>query len=128
MTIVRRVLDDVRAHAIEEAPRECCGMLVGTSDAIVEAVRARNLAEGNSRFFIDPHDLIAAIRQARAVSLDVIGFYHSHPRSGAYPSETDVAESGYAGMVHLIVGAGGEARLFRIDGHVIDEKPLVVTT
>jgi proteasome lid subunit RPN8/RPN11 len=126
VTITRRVLEDVRAHAVEEAPRECCGMLIGTSDAIVESVRARNLADGNSRFLIDPQDHIAALRRVRAASLDVIGFYHSHPRSRPYPSETDVAESGYAGAAHLIVGADGEARLFDIDGQAVRERALDV--
>jgi proteasome lid subunit RPN8/RPN11 len=124
VTIVQRVLDDVRAHAKEEAPRECCGMLIGTPSAISDSARARNLADGITRFLIDPQDHVAALRRARAAALDVVGFYHSHPRSPAYPSETDIAECGYAGVVHLIVGmteAGVEARLFRLDAQAVCE-------
>ena len=65
----------------------------------------------------DWRDHVAALREARAASLDVVGFYHSHPRSEAYPSPTDIAESGYADAMHLIVGrieTGPEARLFTI--------------
>ena len=78
-----------------------------------------NLAEGTTRFLLDPRDHIRAMREARERQMDVIGFYHSHPRSRAYPSETDVAESGYAGALHLIAGEGEgrrEMRLFVIDG------------
>ena len=124
ITIVQQVLDDVRQHAEAEAPRECCGVLIGTGTRIVEAVRATNLAEGTTRFLLDPHDHIRAMRDARSRALDVIGFYHSHPRSRAYPSETDVAESGYAGAMHLIVGVnehGREARLFLIDRTRLEE-------
>jgi proteasome lid subunit RPN8/RPN11 len=127
--VPRRVLDDIRSHAAQEAPRECCGVLIGADDRVLESVRAGNLAGGVSRFEIDPRDHIRAIREARARSLDVIGFYHSHPRSPAYPSETDVAEAGYAGVVHLIAGVGAngeEARLFRIDGAQILELRLEV--
>jgi proteasome lid subunit RPN8/RPN11 len=131
VTIVQRVLDDLLAHAAEEAPRECCGMLIGTANAIVESVRARNLADGTTRFLIDPQDHVTALRRARANALDVVAFYHSHPRSRAYPSPTDVAESGYAGALHLIVGygeSGVEARLFRLDGAEIEEIVLQLTS
>jgi proteasome lid subunit RPN8/RPN11 len=108
----------VLAHARADAPRECCGLLIGKGDRVAASVRARNLADGTTRFQIDPRDHIDALRSARARQLDVIGFYHSHPRSQAYPSETDVAESGYAEAMHLIAGVGAEGepqvRLFVI--------------
>jgi proteasome lid subunit RPN8/RPN11 len=125
ITIVRPVLDDVLAHAREEAPRECCGMLIGRDHEITRSVRARNLAEGHSRFLIDPRDHIQAIRSARTSGLDVVGFYHSHPRSRPFPSPTDIAESGYAGATHLIAGVDDagrqEVRLFTIDGDAVVE-------
>ena len=129
--IVRRVLDDVQAHAREEVPRECCGMLLGSADSIVDSARAANLEEGTTRFRIDPRDHIRAIRDARSRQLDVIGFYHSHPRSRAYPSATDVAEAGYAGAMHLIVGVdeqgAQEARLFTVDGASVTELVYATT-
>jgi proteasome lid subunit RPN8/RPN11 len=129
ITIVQRVLDDVRAHADEDAPRECCGVLIGRPQAILESARALNLAEGTTRFLLDPRDHIRAMREARARQMDVIGFYHSHPRSRAYPSETDVAECGYAGALHLIAGegeSGREMRLFVIDGGSVEELRFLV--
>ncbi len=131
IAVVRRVLDEVRAHAGEAWPRECCGMLVGVADRIHDSARAANLEEGTTRFRIDPRDHIRAIRDARTRHLDVIGFYHSHPRSRAWPSETDVAEAGYAGVVHLIVGVGEqgaqELRLFTIDGTSVTELTYATT-
>ena len=125
IAVVQRVLDEVRAHARDESPRECCGMLVGSSVRIADSARSSNLEAGTTRFRIDPRDHIRAIRDARNRQLDVIGFYHSHPRSRAYPSETDVAEAGYAGAMHLIVGVDErgalEARLFTIDGLRVTE-------
>ena len=129
ITIVQPVLDDVLAHARDEAPRECCGVLIGESGRISESARATNLEAGITRFRIDPRDHIGAIRAARARQLDIIGFYHSHPRSRAYPSATDITESGYAGAMHLIVGVcdgSQEARLFTIDGTTITELPIVI--
>ena len=130
ITIVQRVLHDVWAHARAEAPRECCGILVGAGDHVLENVRATNLESGTTRFQIDPRDHIRALRAARAKRLDVVGFYHSHPRSRACPSETDIAESGYAEALHLIAGLtddGDETRLFRIGRDAVIEVAYAVT-
>ncbi len=106
-------------------------MLLGSADSIVDSARAANLEEGTTRFRIDPRDHIRAIRDARSRQLDVIGFYHSHPRSRAYPSATDVAEAGYAGAMHLIVGVdeqgAQEARLFTVDGASVTELVYATT-
>ena len=93
-------------------------MLVGKDASIGEAVPARNIAQSPTRFLIDPADHIGALRAARGRGDEVLGFYHSHPQSPAWPSEKDVAEAAYPDAVHLIVSlAGGtaDARLFRID-------------
>jgi len=97
-------LSDILRHAREEAPNECCGLLVGDAHRIGRAVRARNLEASPTRYLIDPADHFAAIRAARAAGHAVVGAYHSHVNAMAVPSETDVAEStGEADFVHLIV-------------------------
>ena len=130
MTIASAVVEEVIAHARECEPRECCGILLGHANDIVVAIRARNIAEQpNARFLIDPKDHIDARRTARARQLDIIGFYHSHPHSHAYPSTTDLAEATYLECVHLIVGivdGTPEVRLFKyVDGRAT-ELPLNV--
>jgi proteasome lid subunit RPN8/RPN11 len=130
VTIPRRVLDGVLAHARDEDPLECCGILLGAGQRIVSAVRARNIADDPShRFLLDPADHIAALRSAREHGLVVVGFYHSHPHSPARPSPTDIAEATYAGAVSLIVGvqnAAFEARVFRLGGSPVEEVALEV--
>jgi len=129
--ISRAALDAVFAHARETSPSECCGVLIGSGTRIDETAPARNLAEGPSRYLIDPADHIAARRAARSRGLEVVGFYHSHPRSAAWPSPTDVAEATYPEAVHLIVSlaaGGADARLFRIDQGVTTELPLTTAS
>jgi proteasome lid subunit RPN8/RPN11 len=104
-------------HARTCAPDECCGLLLGRDGEIVEAVRARNVAADPARrFLIDPVDHFAAIRTARAQSLDIVGFYHSHPRSAAEPSARDLAEFDCPDHFYAIVSLQTEpadVRLFR---------------
>ncbi len=119
MILPRAVRDALVGHAREEAPRECCGVLIGSETTIASAVRAGNLSENPARFLIDPKDHIQARRDARAAGLDVVGFYHSHPQSAAVPSATDLAEAAYLNHLYLIVGLAGEAvdvRLYRFTG------------
>ena len=125
--ISRAALDAVFAHARETSPSECCGVLLGSGTRIDETAPARNLAEGPSRYLIDPADHIAARRAARSRGLEVVGFYHSHPHSAAWPSPTDLAEATYPEAVHLIVSLAdgvADARLFRIEPKTVTELPL----
>jgi desampylase len=96
------------AHARAAAPAECCGLLIGTADEVVDAVTARNVADDPAaRYLIDPRDHLQALRAARRSGLDVIGAYHSHPRSAARPSQTDAAEA-FAEFLFVIVGLATE--------------------
>jgi [CysO sulfur-carrier protein]-S-L-cysteine hydrolase len=111
------------AHARREAPRECCGLLIGTPESVVRSVRARNLDTSPARYLIAPEDHFAAIRSARADGLDVVGAYHSHPSSTPVPSTTDIAEANSgAEFLYVIVSlVSGDVRGYRIEeGNVTD--------
>ncbi len=98
------------AHARAERPRECCGLLIGTGDLIIEAVATTNGAADPVRHFeIPPIEHIRQIRRCRTLTgesgkpHDVIGAYHSHPRSAAEPSPTDI-EQAFQDFVYVIAG------------------------
>jgi proteasome lid subunit RPN8/RPN11 len=114
------------SHAREEAPRECCGLLVGNSESVVRSVRARNRHVMATRYLIDPEDHFAAIRSARKDGLEIVGAYHSHPSSAPVPSATDVAEANSgADFVYVIVSpAGNEVRAYRMDAGVYEALAL----
>ncbi len=103
LTIKQHVIDALVAHAREESPNECCGLLGGTGGVVDASMRAHNLKASPTEYLVDPADHFAAIRQWRAEGLDVIGAYHSHPRSEAVPSATDVREAYYPEFAYVIV-------------------------
>jgi|SRR5687767_3128781 len=121
------VVRDMLAHAREEAPRECCGLLVGKGESVVRSVRARNLDATATRYLIDPEDHFAAIRAARVEGLEVVGAYHSHPVSAPVPSPVDVAEANNGSdFLYVIVSLVNEdVRAYRIDSGVC--KPLALS-
>jgi desampylase len=107
MTSIRlydHVRSEIIAHARDEAPNECCGLLIGDRQVIDESVRARNVdAHPARRYELDAAEHIAAIRRLRGTSRAVIGSYHSHPKSPPVPSESDLAEAFYPEFIWIIV-------------------------
>jgi proteasome lid subunit RPN8/RPN11 len=106
------------AHAREEAPNECCGLLIGEGLVIDECVRARNLdPDPARRYELDPAVHLEANRRLRGTRRSVVGFYHSHPRSSPVPSATDRQEAYYPEAIWIIVSLatpGGELAAYRL--------------
>ncbi len=129
MTLARSVCESVIGHARDAAPGECCGLLLGRGEEIVDAFRARNVADDPARrFVIDPADHFAGRRAARSRELEVVGFYHSHPRSPAEPSPRDLAEFTYSGSLYLIVSLHAEPaqiNVFHVDARNYRRLPFV---
>lgn len=96
------------AHAREERPNECCGLLLGVAGLVDEAVRARNERLSPTRFLVHAQDHLRALRLARATGREVLGAYHSHPRGPSTPSETDRAEMNDPGLIYVIASLASD--------------------
>ena len=122
MLVRRTVLDAITAHARRDAPRECCGLLVGTHVEIVEAVPTSNAADDPlRRYEIPAIEHLAQIKRCRALSADgrvlaVVGSYHSHPRSAPEPSPTDL-EQAFEEFLYVIAGPVNSAHAVDIRGY-----------
>jgi proteasome lid subunit RPN8/RPN11 len=98
----------LRAHGEETYPHECCGVLLGKSEAagnhVHKILRAGNTRtdRAHDRYNIAPEELIKAQRQARGLGLDIVGFYHSHPDHPAQWSKTDFEEAHWVGCSYII--------------------------
>jgi proteasome lid subunit RPN8/RPN11 len=104
-------------------------LLIGIDDEVVESRAARNLKESAVVFTVDPRDHFEAIRHARANGRAVVGAYHSHPRSPAEPSPTDIREANDPQLVHVIVSlaaAEPQVAAFRVDRGLVTRLPLSV--
>lgn len=132
MTIGRALLDRVVEHARRDAPDECCGA-IGVRDGAASSVHpCRNEAASPLRFEMGI-DLFYALEAIDEAGEELGAIYHSHTRTAAYPSQTDVNWSGqYPGAEWLIVGLRGDAepevRSYAISpAGRIDERPVRVT-
>ncbi len=143
--IDREALTAIVAHARRDHPNECCGLLVGRTGEgpakagpyVLEAVPASNAASDPARRYeIPPVDYFAQIHrcrrinEARAETFAVVGAYHSHPRSGPEPSDTDTAQA-FRDFVFVIAGAtaasgGMEVRAYALEDETLRQVELIV--
>ena len=114
--VIAAVID----HARRDAPCECCGLLLGVPGRIDACVPTRNLRASEKAYLIDPAEHLAVMKRVRAEGRAVLGAYHSHPRSPAVPSPTDLNEAHYEEFLYVIVSladpAAPDVRGYRLNG------------
>ncbi|MCA9846022.1 MAG: M67 family metallopeptidase [Dehalococcoidia bacterium] len=127
MAIVARLpqdfVDQMIAHAREDAPIECCGLLAAKDGVITGLYRARNVEASPYRFSVDPLETRRIEEAMDASGTELAGFYHSHTGSPAIPSPTDIRQMGtFFGppYVHFVIGLADpenpEVRVWYIEG------------
>jgi proteasome lid subunit RPN8/RPN11 len=116
MKIPRNVYEELVAHAREDAPNECCGLIGGRDGAAETAYRARNAEASPLRYNLDPQDQFRIMTQMEEKGEELSGIYHSHTASPAYPSQTDINLAAYPDVIYLIISlAEGEKDLRGFD-------------
>lgn len=116
-------MEDIRTHAAEAAPNECVGLLLGQSGQVDQVSRLANVSQTPQiRFFADPQALFTVLREADRRGEQLLGNYHSHPRTDAFPSSTDLAGA-HGETVQLIVGQDA-VRAFKLQDGAATELEL----
>ena len=127
LSLHRKFIDEMIAHALEDAPNECCGIIAGQDGRAVKLFRAQNSEASPYRYNVDPQDLFRIHRDCDENGWEFMVIYHSHTASEAYPSATDVRlafwPEAYYVLVSLLDRASPVVRAFRIeDGRVSEDE------
>lgn len=102
MRIPQSLVDEMVAHSREDLPNECCGMVGGRAGVATTVYRAENAEASPLRYSIDAKEQFRLMRAIEDVGEELVAIYHSHTRSAAYPSQTDVNLAGWPEAVYLI--------------------------
>ena len=125
----KQLLDEMKAHALEAFPEECCGFLLFDVENEVEMVRrVRNVAterhqadpktfprDGKDSYLMDEKELLEIHRAMDEGAMELRAIYHSHPNGRAYFSKEDEArakmwdEPIYPEAIYIILGTDGHA-------------------
>ena len=130
MNFSPELIDEMVAHARSEAPNECCGMVGGRDGVPVSVYRASNAEASPLRYSIAPDEQFRLMREIEDAGEELAAIYHSHTKSAAYPSQTDVNLAGWPDAVYVIVSLedpeSPDVRGFWIrDGEISDAELLV---
>ena len=76
-------------YSENQKPNESCALLFGKDNTVLDLFLTENIEKSPVNFTISNKQLIEGYSMAEEKKLDVIGIFHSHPDSEAYPSNTD---------------------------------------
>lgn len=127
------VRDEMVAACLDGYPLEACGLLAGREDedgAVVTAgYPAVNAAASSRIYTVAPLDLLRADRRAEADGVVLLGVWHSHTHTDAYPSPTDISQAPDPGWHYVLVSLRDEepvVRSYRIKDGRAEEEPVAL--
>ena len=103
-------------------------MLAGQGESVREVYPAGNAARSARLYTVEPKDLLAADRAAEAAGWSLIGVWHSHTHTMAYPSPTDIDQAPDPEWHYVLVSlrdAEPVLRSYRIVGGRVQEEPVL---
>ncbi|MGN1206064.1 MAG: M67 family metallopeptidase [Eubacterium sp.] len=112
-------------HCKEGLPNEACGLIGGTKEGEKKHIRKvyflTNKDESNEHFSMDPKEQFAAVRDMRANGYQLLGNFHSHPKSHSRPSKED-KRLAYDSKVNYLILSLMDLQHPVLNAFVIDEE------
>ena len=112
-------------HADNEKPNESCailfGMIDGQKTTVKEIFFTENIDKSPVNFTISNEQLIKCYKTAEEKKMEVVGIFHSHPISEAYPSDTD-KKFMYSNPVVWVIysGISNEFRAYMLESDILE--------
>lgn len=104
MEISQELVDEMVAHAREDLPNECCGMIEGVDGRAIAVRRITNEAASPLRYEMESQERYRAWKDIEDAGNEFLAIYHSHTKSAAYPSQTDVNQAqNWPDQIYVIV-------------------------
>ncbi len=115
------------SHAKSEMPNEACGILAGDRGQAVRFFPATNAEHSPTRYVVDPKDQLRILNELHVNDWDLLGIFHSHTHTQAYPSSTDVnLAANWPEAYYLIASLQNDPPVLRayriVDGKVEEEE------
>jgi proteasome lid subunit RPN8/RPN11 len=131
LRLTREIYMEMVAHCLGGLPDEACGLLVGSygGEEATHIFPTKNAAASALIYEIDPKEMLGVDRAAQKLGADIMGVFHSHTHTDAYPSPTDVAQALDPGWHYVLVSLRDTHPVVRsyaiVDG-AIAEEPVAV--
>ena len=121
------LLEKMLQQIKEEFPNEACGILAGREGRAGKVYEMSNIDKNPSTYFMDAKEQLLVMKEMRNLGSEMVGIYHSHASSPAYPSGHDVEMAFYPDISYVIISLKDKVnpvlRSFKIvDGKITEEE------
>jgi len=120
---------------LRDPAKEACGILAGRAGKVVsadelwlvvEVYEMRNVENSPIGYSMDPREQLAVEKQMRAKRQQLLGIYHSHTATEAYPSSVDKSLAISPDVSYVIVSLKDRVSptvwSYRIDGTRVEKE------
>jgi proteasome lid subunit RPN8/RPN11 len=127
LKLKKELLERIVKHSLAEFPNEACGILSGSKEIVRKAYEMTNAEKSPETFFMDAREHLRVMKEIRGSGEEMIGIYHSHVASEAYPSSHDVELALYPEASYVIISIKDKKnpsiRSFKIvEGEIAEEE------
>ncbi len=152
--LTKEQIQEIIKHSQQEYPKEACGILAGKISPqstvhgqqselnelrttnyelrlVTKVYKMANISEKPEIcYFMDPKEQLKVMKEIRNLGLEMVGIYHSHAHTEAYPSKRDCELAFYKDVDYVIVSLKKfslpEVHAFKIEDSKIIEKKVVI--
>ena len=128
--LAKQYADQMIAHAHSQAPLECCGILAGANGRVIKVYPATNIEQSPVRYNIDPSEILRIHKDIEEKGWELLGIYHSHTHTEAYPSPSDIQLAFWSDSIYFIISLQNPKQLviraFLIEDKKVKEIPLKI--
>lgn len=127
LILKKELFEQIVRQCIRESPNEACGILAGKEEKVEKIYEMSNIEKSPSTFFMEPKEQLKVMKEIRNLGIEMVGIYHSHVASQAYPSAHDIELAFYPEVSYVIISIKDKdnpsARSFKIkEGRIIEEE------
>lgn len=130
LILKKESLEQIVIQSKREFPNEACGILAGREGRAGKVYAMSNIDKSPSTYFMDAKEQLLVMKEMRNLGLEMVGIYHSHVASPAYPSGHDVEMAFYPEASYVIVSLADKnkpaVRSFKIKEGVITEEEIKI--
>lgn len=122
LTFLKNAYQAMMDHCLKQKPIEACGLLSGVNNIASTCWPMRNVLRSPNHFQMDDRQVDHVFKRIRDNGEQLVGIYHSHPTSIAYPSVGDVMHAHYPEAAYVIVSLLKripEVACYRIENSIV---------
>lgn len=124
-----KLRDETIAHCQSRYPKEACGLFAGTDAGVTQVYPMTNVEDSPIGYSMDPKEQLRVEKSMRQAGQKLLGIYHSHTASDAYPSTVDVGLAISPDISYVLVSLKDRQqpvlKSYRIEGRTITPEEVV---